>query len=116
MAAKLKLRQGEVLRGVFHQNDHGPGNPDPTGSIEEFPNLPAAEAAFLSRASNRGSLAYYVGEEAQWTDWPDGDRTAYMDVWVAEPDPDEEPGDIMTPDCYDQRWTAYGSGIRREPF
>lgn len=107
------LGPGEVLRGIFHQNDHGPASPYPDG-IEQFPSIRDAKAALVERAAQRLSTTYYVGEEPGTGVWPDADRTAYMDVWVETPDPDE--AEPAPPGDYWQRWTLYGSGVRRTNF
>lgn len=115
MADRLKLAEGEVLRGIYRPNDHGPVSPYPDG-VEQFPSVRAAEDALYSRTRTQESPVYYIGEEPTWGQWPDADRTGYLDVWVARPDPDEDPADVI-PGDYDQRWHSHtNGGTRRENF
>ncbi|MEV6401257.1 hypothetical protein AB0M39_41885 [Streptomyces sp. NPDC051907] len=115
MAERLVLGDGQVLRGVFRQNDHGPQSGYPDG-IEEFPSVEAAEDALNERARSRAGDVYYVGQPVQRSEWPDGDRTCYLDVWIHEPREDEDPDDPDGPEIYDQRWHPHGRGVRRENY
>ncbi len=115
-ARRVTLVPGQVLRGIFHCNAHGPGMADPTSSIEQFASVEEAEDIFARRARTGSSdfcPAAAPGTRLR-TDWPDTDDTAYMDVWVEEGQADEEEPGIPGDMC--QRWTWKARRIRRTPF
>jgi hypothetical protein len=99
----MELAPGQRLRAVYHQNNHGPqGAIEPT--IEEFQSITRALDEFAGRARFQRGLVREAGRlgPPEPTHWPDGDDTAFMDVWLVDPADDQEPG---IPDAPWQRWT-----------
>ena len=112
----MKLERGQRLRLIYHQNGHGPASFDPT--IEEFQSVTRALDEFGERARSGRGMVREAGKfgPPEPTHWPDGDDTAFMDVWLV--DMAEEKGHPPgVPQDLWQRWTLDQDGqVQREDF
>lgn len=111
-----ELTPGQRLRVLFHPNDHGPGHADPASAIEEFQSVARAMTQLGERVRFRRGLFYGAGRYGppEPIQYPDGDDTGFMDVWVV--DAFEERGqEPSMPESLWQRWSWGEDGqIERE--
>jgi len=113
----MKLERGQRLRLIYHPNNHGPGgSTDPT--IEEFQSIGRALDEFGQRVRSQRGMVRQAGKfgPPEPTHWPDGNDTAFMEVWIVN-SADVKGEAPSVPEDVWQRWTWADDGqVWRQDF